>query len=71
MDSLGDAQLVIGMLVGALQRLLRYPEQGFMITQEPTGPGRAPKHAVGLLSWASKQVNVVLLRSARDAGRSP
>lgn len=33
-DSIGDARLVIDMLVGALQRLLVYPEQGFMISQE-------------------------------------
>ncbi|MBQ1122252.1 YdcF family protein [Streptomyces sp. B15] len=33
-DSIGDARLVIDMLVGALQRLLIYPEQGFMVAQE-------------------------------------
>ncbi|MGW8378442.1 YdcF family protein [Streptomyces sp. ODS28] len=33
-DSLGDARLVIDMLVGALQRLIIYPAQGFMIAQE-------------------------------------
>ncbi|MGW2058320.1 YdcF family protein [Streptomyces sp. NPDC001840] len=32
-DSISDARLVIDMLVGALQRLLIYPEQGFMISQ--------------------------------------
>lgn len=32
-DSIGDARLVIDMLVGALQRLLVYPAQGFMISQ--------------------------------------
>ncbi|MFK0125428.1 YdcF family protein [Streptomyces nigra] len=32
-DSIGDTRLVIDMLVGALQRLLIYPEQGFMISQ--------------------------------------
>ncbi|OSP40086.1 polycistronic operon [Streptomyces sp. 13-12-16] len=32
-DSIGDARLVIDMLVGALQRLMIYPEQGFMIIQ--------------------------------------
>ncbi|MER7979556.1 YdcF family protein [Streptomyces sp. NPDC095817] len=32
-DSIQDAHLVIDMLVGALQRLLIYPEQGFMISQ--------------------------------------
>lgn len=33
-DSIGDARLVLDMLVGAQQRLLIYPEQGFMIHQE-------------------------------------
>lgn len=32
-DSIGNARLVIDMLVGALQRLLIYPAQGFMISQ--------------------------------------
>ncbi|WP_405714797.1 YdcF family protein [Streptomyces sp. NBC_01005] len=32
-DSIKDARLVIDMLVGALQRLLIYPDQGFMIAQ--------------------------------------
>lgn len=32
--SIGDARLVIDMLVGALQRLLVYPEQGFMTRQD-------------------------------------
>ncbi|MFE2037852.1 YdcF family protein [Streptomyces scopuliridis] len=32
-DSIGDPRLVLDMLVGALQRLLVYPEQGFMISQ--------------------------------------
>ncbi|MBQ0847718.1 YdcF family protein [Streptomyces sp. BH-SS-21] len=36
-DSIGDARLVIDMLVGALQRLLIYPEQGFMISQSVPG----------------------------------
>ncbi|MFE2882907.1 YdcF family protein [Streptomyces sp. NPDC059272] len=33
-DSIGDVRLVIDMLVGALQRLLIYPEQGFMVRQQ-------------------------------------
>ncbi|WP_030955873.1 YdcF family protein [Streptomyces sp. NRRL S-481] len=33
-DSIGDACLVIDMLVGAQQRLMVYPRQGFMIEQE-------------------------------------
>lgn len=32
-DSIGDDRMVIDMLVGALQRLLLYPAQGFMIEQ--------------------------------------
>ncbi|MFI1221020.1 MULTISPECIES: hypothetical protein [unclassified Streptomyces] len=32
-NSIGDARLVIDMLVGALQRLAIYPDQGFMIRQ--------------------------------------
>ncbi|MEW9508483.1 YdcF family protein [Streptomyces bacillaris] len=33
-DSIGDARLVIDMLVGALQRLLIYPDEGFMIKEQ-------------------------------------
>ncbi|MEU3949868.1 YdcF family protein [Streptomyces sp. NPDC029526] len=32
-DSIGDARLVIDMLTGAQQRLMVYPQQGFMIEQ--------------------------------------
>ncbi len=32
-DSIGDARLVIDMLVGAQQRLMVYPQQGFMIEE--------------------------------------
>jgi uncharacterized SAM-binding protein YcdF (DUF218 family) len=35
--SINDEHLVIDMLVGALQRLIIYPEQGFMISQEVPG----------------------------------
>ncbi|MEV0012283.1 YdcF family protein [Streptomyces sp. NPDC047973] len=33
-DSIGDRGLVLDMLVGAQQRLLIYPEQGFMVSQD-------------------------------------
>ncbi|MGW4980281.1 YdcF family protein [Streptomyces mirabilis] len=33
-EGIGDAKLVIDMLVGALQRVMVYPEQGFTIPQE-------------------------------------
>lgn len=36
-DSIGDARLVIDMLVGALQRLMIYPAQGFMVSQPVPG----------------------------------
>ncbi|WP_406725277.1 YdcF family protein [Streptomyces sp. GD-15H] len=36
-DSIGDARLVIDMLVGALQRLVIYPAQGFMVSQPVPG----------------------------------
>ncbi|MFD5555024.1 YdcF family protein [Streptomyces sp. NPDC127068] len=36
-DAIGDGRLVIDMLVGALQRLVVYPRQGFMIEQDVPG----------------------------------
>nr|WP_086828506.1 YdcF family protein [Streptomyces sp. NRRL B-24572] len=36
--SVGDARLVLDMLVGAVQRLMAYPAQGFMIPMEVPGP---------------------------------
>jgi hypothetical protein len=33
-DSIGDERLVVDMLVGAQQRLMVYPRQGFMTSQE-------------------------------------
>ncbi|CAM5465056.1 hypothetical protein H114_30055 [Streptomyces gancidicus BKS 13-15] len=40
-DSIGDARLVIDMLVGAQQRLMIYPRRGFMIEQETPDGVRA------------------------------
>ncbi|MFE1894568.1 YdcF family protein [Streptomyces yangpuensis] len=37
-DSIGDSKLVIDMLVGALQRLELYPQQGFMIQMPVPAP---------------------------------
>ncbi|MFH8575734.1 YdcF family protein [Streptomyces zaomyceticus] len=37
-NSIGDARLVLEMLVGAHQRLLVYPERGFMVHQEVPEP---------------------------------
>ncbi|MFD3492427.1 YdcF family protein [Streptomyces sp. NPDC058690] len=44
-DSMKDPRLVLDMLVGAQQRLLIYPEQGFMIRQEvPDAVAAAYEH---------------------------
>lgn len=40
-DSIRDARLVLDMLVGAHQRLMAYPERGFMIEQEIPSPVHA------------------------------
>ena len=40
-DSIGDARLVVDMLVGAQQRLMIYPRQGFMIEQKIPGDIKA------------------------------
>ncbi|MFE5394412.1 YdcF family protein [Streptomyces sp. NPDC056568] len=46
-DRIQDAGLVLDMLVGSLQRLLIYPAQGFMITQDvPDGVVRAYERLV-------------------------
>ncbi|MFH8976678.1 YdcF family protein [Streptomyces sp. NPDC017890] len=46
-DWIQDARLVVDMLVGSLQRLLIYPAQGFMVTQDvPDGVIRAYERLV-------------------------
>ncbi|WP_226483980.1 YdcF family protein [Streptomyces parvulus] len=46
--AIGDEHLVIDMLVGAQQRLMVYPDQGFMIRQEiPTNVETAYRRLVG------------------------
>lgn len=46
-DRIQDARLVVDMLVGSLQRLLIYPAQGFMVTQDvPDGVVRAYERLV-------------------------
>ncbi|MER8045275.1 YdcF family protein [Streptomyces sp. NPDC094032] len=37
-ESVGDARLVLDMLVGAVQRLMVYPARGFMVEVEVPGP---------------------------------
>lgn len=39
-DSIGDARLVLSMLVGDLQRVIEYPKQGFAIEQDVPEPVR-------------------------------
>lgn len=40
-DEIGDERLVIDMLVGSLQRLIIYPQQGYMISQDIPADVRA------------------------------
>ncbi|WP_318208526.1 YdcF family protein [Streptomyces sp. SJL17-1] len=53
-DSIGDARLVIDMLVGALQRLLVYPAQGFMISQQVPGDVLDAYDRLSLGGYASR-----------------
>ncbi|MFJ3586345.1 YdcF family protein [Streptomyces sp. NPDC090127] len=55
-DSISDARLVLDMLVGAHQRLLIYPEQGFMIGQEIPGPVAAAHERLCAAGFTSRLV---------------
>ncbi|MFD7099861.1 YdcF family protein [Streptomyces xanthophaeus] len=64
-DSIGNARLVIDMLVGALQRLLIYPEQGFMISQQVPDEVTAAYERLCLQGFTSR-----LLGDTPDQARS-
>ncbi|MFJ2818175.1 YdcF family protein [Streptomyces sp. NPDC087294] len=55
-DSIGDARLVVDMLVGAQQRLMIYPRQGFMVEQETPDPIRAAYERLRDLGFTSRLV---------------
>ncbi|WP_019888333.1 YdcF family protein [Streptomyces purpureus] len=55
-DSIGDARLVLDMLVGAQQRLLIYPEDGFMIRQEVPGQVAAAYERLRAAGFTSRVV---------------
>lgn len=57
MDSIGDPRFVIDMLVGSLQRLLIYPEQGFMISQEVPAEVRAAYERLRAQGFTSRLVS--------------
>ncbi|MFE5632341.1 YdcF family protein [Streptomyces sp. NPDC056543] len=65
-DSIGDARLVIDMLVGAQQRLLIYPEQGFMISQQTPTTVRDAYERLSQNGYASR-----LLRDDEGEPRKP
>ncbi|MGW0030129.1 YdcF family protein [Streptomyces sp. NPDC003314] len=65
-DSIGDARLVIDMLVGAQQRLLIYPEQGFMISQQTPIAVRDAYERLSQNGYASR-----LLRDDQGEPRKP
>ncbi|MGW3454064.1 YdcF family protein [Streptomyces albidoflavus] len=56
--AIGDERLVIDMLVGALQRLIVYPEQGFLISQEIPTSVRAAYESLVTAGYSTR-----LLRS--------
>lgn len=55
-NSIGDARLVIDMLVGALQRLLIYPAHGFATYQEVPGKVKAAFDRLCLEGFTSRLV---------------
>ncbi|MEV0962485.1 YdcF family protein [Streptomyces sp. NPDC059017] len=55
-DSIQDARLVLDMLVGAQQRLLIYPDQGFMIRQEIPEPVTAAYDRLRAAGFTSRLV---------------
>ncbi|MER6631131.1 YdcF family protein [Streptomyces sp. NPDC000987] len=55
-DSIGDARLVIDMLVGAQQRLTVYPQQGFMIRQDIPDDVEAAYHRLVADGFTSRLV---------------
>lgn len=61
-DSIGDARLVIDMLVGAQQRLMVYPEQGFMIRQDIPADVEAAYHRLVSTGFTSRLVPVPAAR---------
>lgn len=62
-DSIGDARLVIDMLVGALQRLVIYPRQGFMIKQDVPGDVAAAYERLCQAGFTSR-----LVKNSREGG---
>lgn len=56
LDSIGDPRLVMDMLVGAQQRLLIYPEQGFMVRQETPASITAAYERLCAMGFTSRLV---------------
>lgn len=57
-DLIGNACLVFDMLVGALQRLLTYPRQGFMISQSVPGDVTAAYERLCKAGYTSRLLRV-------------
>ncbi|MER7763492.1 YdcF family protein [Streptomyces sp. NPDC097619] len=68
-DSIGDARLVIDMLVGALQRLLVYPDQGFMISQQVPAPVTAAYERLRHRGFTSRLVRETPHQPGAHPGR--
>ncbi|WP_455353039.1 YdcF family protein [Streptomyces sp. SYSU K217416] len=57
-DSIGDPHLVLDMLVGAQQRLLIYPAQGFMVSQETPASVTAAYERLCATGFTSRLVSI-------------
>jgi hypothetical protein len=55
-DSIGDARLVIDMLVGVQQRLLIYPREGFMVEVDVPADVRAAYERLCMGGFTSRLV---------------
>ncbi|MCT6778475.1 YdcF family protein [Streptomyces sp. CS7] len=67
-ESIGNARLVFDMLVGALQRLLIYPQQGFMNSQVVTADVSAAYERLRSAGFTSRLVSE---SSSSHTGRNP
>ncbi|MDI5968208.1 YdcF family protein [Streptomyces sp. SL13] len=69
--SIGDARLVVDMLVGALQRLLIYPAEGFMIEQEVPADVLDAYERLCRAGFTSRLAPVGARRALDEDGRPP
>ncbi|MFI9799670.1 YdcF family protein [Streptomyces sp. NPDC052302] len=62
-ESIGDARLVVDMLVGAQQRLLVYPQEGFMISMDVPADVTAAYERLCAAGFTSRLIREAVDRS--------